>query len=80
MWDVLRGLFGKDGRPPSRRELGPYPLILPLDWILIGPQGEAEPIPHLEGVVVHRILIRGALVATEGGHRAIATKDCVLVQ
>lgn len=54
---------------PSRAELlrngGLYPVPVPLNWKLIGTDGEDVRIPTVEGSAFHRILARGALLATE---------------
>lgn len=54
---------------PSRADLlrdgGLYPIPVPLSWKLIGADGEDVPIPLVEGSAFHRILARGALLATE---------------
>ena len=54
---------------PSREELlrdgGLYPIPAPLEWKLIGAEGEDVAIPHVEGSPFHRILARGALLAAE---------------
>jgi hypothetical protein len=54
---------------PSRGDLlasgGIYPVIIPLDWVLIDAKGEEESLPRLPGATVHRILVKGALLATE---------------
>lgn len=58
-----------EATPPSRAELlrfgGFYPIPVPLTWKLIGTDGEDVAIPPIEGSPFHRILARGALLATE---------------
>lgn len=53
----------------SRSELldsgGLYPVVVPLDWKLIGAKGQDVTIPRVAGDPVHRILASGALLATE---------------
>lgn len=54
---------------PSRADLlangGLYPVPVPLGWKLIGALGEDVAIPVVAGDPCHRILARGALLATE---------------
>src|SRR5262245_12137991 len=54
---------------PSHAELlrdgGLYPIPVPLGWKLIGSNGEDIAIPVVENGPFHRILARGALLATE---------------
>ncbi len=63
---------------PSRANLlrlgGLYPVPVPLGWKLIGANGEDVTIPVVAGDPFHRILARGALLATEHdpGHPAEA--------
>jgi hypothetical protein len=47
------------------REGGLYPIPVPLSWKLIGANGEDVLFPTVEGAFCHRILARGALLATE---------------
>jgi hypothetical protein len=66
-----------DGVPrPSRTDFlrlgGLYPVPVPLGWKLIGARGEDVAIPVVAGDPFHRLLARGALLATEHdpGHPA----------
>ena len=58
---------------PSRTELladgGIYPFVLPLDWVFIGAKGERVAIPGGTQDSFHRILAKGALLATEADER-----------
>src|SRR5262245_15697176 len=64
------------------REGGLYPVPLPLGWKLVGEQGEDVPIPAVPGDPFHRILARGALLATElqpsQPAEAMMLRQCVL--
>src|SRR4051812_16931568 len=57
------------GSPPSRTDLlktgGLYPVSVPLGWKLIDEAGQDVAIPAVPGDPFHRILARGALLATE---------------
>jgi hypothetical protein len=54
---------------PSRDDLlrsgGLFPIPLPLGWKLIDEAGKEVPLPAVPGDPFHRILARGALLATE---------------
>jgi hypothetical protein len=54
---------------PSRADLladgGIYPVMIPLGWVFIDAEGQEEGIPAVPGAMVHRILAKGALMATE---------------
>ena len=56
-------------KSPSRADLlkdgGFYPVPVPLGWKLSGSEGEDVVIPVVSGHPFHRILARGALLATE---------------
>jgi hypothetical protein len=56
---------------PSRADLlkdgGLFPIPVPLGWKLINAAGDEEEIPAVAGDPFHRILARGALLATEDG-------------
>jgi hypothetical protein len=65
---------------PSRRDLGPYPVIVPLDWRAINAAGQPEGIPTLPGTTVHRILIRGATLLTEPTRADAELPEAVLVE
>lgn len=64
----------------SRRDLGPYPVIVPLDWRAINANGEPETIPSIPGRTAHRILIRGALLLTEPPRSGAELPEAVLVE
>lgn len=54
---------------PLRADLlasgGIYPVMIPLGWVFIDAEGQKEAIPLVPGTTVHRILAKGALMATE---------------
>jgi len=66
---ALTSMRPSTSQAPSRAELlrdgGLYPIPVPLDWKLIGEHGEDVAIPAVPGDPIHRILARGALLATE---------------
>jgi hypothetical protein len=57
--------MSKPSRADLLKEGGLYPVVVPLGWKLIGPAGEDVAIPPVPGHPFHRILARGALLATE---------------
>jgi hypothetical protein len=57
---------------PTRADLlnegGIYAVVVPLGWKLVGKAGEDLAIPAVPGQPFHRILVHGALLATEVAH------------
>jgi hypothetical protein len=57
--------------PSSRAELlaagGIYPVAVPLGWKLVDANGKPESIPAVAGDPFHRVLAKGALVASPAG-------------
>jgi hypothetical protein len=52
-------------RGDPQRDVGLYPVPLPLGWKLIGAKGEDVPIPAVANAPFHRIHAQGGLLATE---------------